>query len=139
MEIEKFIEAERIRKITGILLRDVCRSLIAKIKYICEERRTSQIMEQINNVLIPQQALLGSENDFGFGAYPLPMLTKETAMQIDLSDFIDHSFDIDDFEVVITLDDFARINYFKIRGFPDLFHKIKAGLLNTKTYENFSA
>lgn len=109
----------------GVMLKTTCPEMVNEL--ICHLRCVGKevIASQLEDVIIPFQALGGHGENFSFMAYPIPRLTFEQRQLMDLQDTVSLEIRYLSGLVRIDLDDFGKINWFYITGLPGIYSAVK--------------
>lgn len=112
----------------SLLLKEACPTFFNALVQHFSGIGASDMICQLEAVWVAAQVISGTEVDFSFMAYPLPRLTAEQRASMDFvgADRIQAKFD--GAQVIIDLDDFGRINWFRVTNCPHFFVEIKRSL-----------
>lgn len=80
-----------------------------------------EVAAQVNSLVVPDQSLAGTADDFSFLVYPYPVLTKEQRGLLAFDERENLQPRVFDGLVEFDLDGFGFINWMYVKGLPDVW------------------
>jgi hypothetical protein len=115
------IEEHEMSSPSGVMLRDACPKILAKVVEYFDKSGIQYLARQLNEVLVVSQALNGTPDNFSFMAYPVPRLNFEQRQSMDLQETQTIDVHLADAYIRIDLDDFGKINWFYVKNLPEMY------------------
>lgn len=112
----------------SILLKDACPAFFNELVQYFSRINALNVIRQLEDVWVAAQVISGTEVDFSFMAYQLPRLTVEQRESMPFLGADSISIEFDGAQVTIDLDDFGRVNWFRVTNYPRAFFDIKQSL-----------
>jgi len=112
----------------GIRLKDACPDFVSAIRQHLERVGRDGVSRELDDVVVPAQALGGVDDDFSFMAYAVPRLTQNERKRMNLVESEEISIPLADSIIRIDLDDFGKINWFYVKNWPAIYGQLKQRL-----------
>lgn len=107
----------------GVMLKVVAESFIENLKANAL-LINHEIARQLDSVFLPCQKLSGRSDNFSFMAFPIPLLTLVERQSMNLVDCLTIACNFNGGSVKIACEDFGEINWFYIKGMPEVFDEL---------------
>lgn len=95
------------------------------------EKGGENVASQLRRVIVPAQKIAGEPTDFSFMAFPYPRLSAEQLKEAPLVEEVSYLIDHGDARFRVDIDHFGQINWFYIKGVPEIYDLMRIALAST--------
>lgn len=109
-----------------VMFANVFGEITQRLKVDLEKRERQDVASQLDRLMVVSQMIQGSPENITFAAHPIPLLSSEQRLAMELRDWEKIDISLGGGHITLVLNEFGQIDSLYIKNLPEMYTALKA-------------